>query len=40
MVLQEDTEEKKNQNRAAGFTTSFHCFETGNMTRILEKLRW
>ena len=33
---------EKVQNRAARFVSSNYCFETGNMTGILEKLklRW
>ena len=38
MVLQQEIE--KVQNRAARFVTSNYCFETGNLTRILEKPKW
>ena len=31
---------EKVQNRAARFVTSNYCFKTGNMTGILEKLKW
>ena len=38
MVLQQEIE--KVQNRASRFITSDYCFETENMTKILEKLKW
>ena len=38
MVLQQEIE--KVQNRAARFVASNYCFETENMTGILEKLKW
>ena len=38
VVLQQEIE--KVQNRAARFVTSNYCFETGSMTRILEKPKW
>ena len=38
MVLKQEIE--KVQNRAARFVTSNYSFETGNMTGILENLKW
>ena len=38
VVLQEEI--KKVQNRAARFVITNYCFETGSMTRMMEKLRW
>ena len=37
-ILQDELE--KMQSRAARFVTGNHNFETGSMTKILEKLKW